>query len=65
MGFHPTLRSPEITYTNLLSWAKVGKGGTIPPGNQWVVKNSFECKSCLRVLFDGNVIENVLGQRVN
>jgi hypothetical protein len=42
-----------------LSWAKVGKGGTIPPGNQWVVKNSFECKSCLRVLFDGNIIENV------
>ena len=42
-----------------LSWAKVGKGGTISPGNQWVVKNSFECKSCLRVLFDGNTIENV------
>lgn len=41
-----------------LSWAKAGKGGTIPPGNQWVVKNAFQCESCLGVLFD-NAIENV------
>ena len=27
--------------------------------NSMVVKNAFECKSCQRVLFDGNVIENV------
>ena len=42
-----------------LTWAKSGAGGTIPPGNQWAVKNIFECKSCRRLLFDGNVLENV------
>jgi len=42
-----------------LRWAVVGKGGTIPPGNQWVEKNAFELKSAQRVLFDSNVIENV------
>jgi hypothetical protein len=42
-----------------LTWAKVGLGGTISPGNQWVEKNAFELKSAQRVLFDGNLIENV------
>jgi hypothetical protein len=40
-----------------LEWAKPGV--SIPPGNTMVVKNAFECKSCQRVLFDSNVIENV------
>jgi hypothetical protein len=38
-----------------LSWIKL----TTAPGNQWVEKNAFELKSAQRVLFDGNVIENV------
>ena len=42
-----------------LAWAKVGLGGTISPGNQWVEKNAFELKNAQRVLFDGNLIENV------
>ena len=40
-----------------LDWAAVGV--TIPPGNKWVAKNAFELKSAQRVIFDGNVIENV------
>ena len=40
-----------------LEWAQVGV--SIPPQNKMVVKNAFECKSCQRVLFDSNVIENV------
>ena len=39
-----------------LSWAQAGV--SIPPNNTMVVKNNFECKSCRRVLFDGNVNEN-------
>ena len=42
-----------------LTWAKAGPGGTISPGNQWVEKNAFELKSAQRILFDGNLIENV------
>jgi len=42
-----------------LSWAKSGVGGTIPPGNQWAVKNLLELKSVRRVLIDSNVLENV------
>ena len=40
-----------------LSWAQPGV--SIPPGNVMVVKNAFECKSCQRLLFDSNIIENV------
>jgi hypothetical protein len=40
-----------------LGWAAVGV--SLPPNNKWVVKNAFELKSAQRVLFDGNVIENV------
>jgi hypothetical protein len=40
-----------------LEWAQPGV--SIPPQNKMVVKNAFECKSCLRLLFDSNVIENV------
>ena len=40
-----------------LAWAKPGV--SIPPANTMVVKNAFECKSCQRLLFDNNVIENV------
>jgi hypothetical protein len=40
-----------------LAWAMPGLSR--PPGNTMVVKNAFECKSCLRLLFDSNVIENV------
>ena len=42
-----------------LSWAKSGPGGTIPPGNQWAVKNLLELKSARRVIIDNNVFENV------
>jgi hypothetical protein len=38
-----------------LSWV----AQTTAPINQWVEKNAFECKSCQRVLFDGNTVENV------
>jgi hypothetical protein len=38
-----------------LTWVPL----TLAPLNQWVEKNAFECKSCQRVLFDGNTIENV------
>ena len=38
-----------------LSWVSL----TTAPVNQWFEKNAFECKSCQRVLFDGNTIENV------
>ena len=37
-----------------LSWIPLSVGT-----HKMVVKNSFECKSCARVLFDRNVIENV------
>jgi hypothetical protein len=40
-----------------LAWATPGM--SLPPDNTMVVKNAFECKSCQRVLFDNNVIENV------
>jgi hypothetical protein len=40
-----------------LEWAQPGV--SIPPQNKMVVKNAFECKSCQRLLFDSNVIENV------
>jgi hypothetical protein len=40
-----------------LAWAKPGL--SLPPASTMVVKNAFECKSCQRVLFDSNVIENV------
>lgn len=40
-----------------LAWAKPGV--SVPPANTMVVKNAFECKSCQRLLFDSNVIENV------
>jgi hypothetical protein len=40
-----------------LAWAKPGL--SLPPNPTMVVKNAFECKSCQRVLFDSNVIENV------
>jgi len=42
-----------------LAWAKSGVGGTIPPNNQWAVKNLLEFKSARRVLVDSNVFENV------
>ena len=43
-----------------LAWAcNAGVGCTVGPGNQWVEKNAFELKSAQRVLFDGNLIENV------
>jgi hypothetical protein len=38
-----------------LAWVPL----TTAPVNQWVEKNAFECKSCQRVLFDSNTIENV------
>ena len=31
---------------------------TTAPGQQWIVKNNFECKACLRALVTGNVMEN-------
>jgi len=40
-----------------LIWAQVGV--TIPPKNQWVVKNNLELKSAQRVLVDSNILENV------
>ena len=52
----------QIQYNYLykpLGWAKVGTGGTISPGNQWVEKDAFELKSAQRVLFDSNYIQNV------
>jgi len=42
-----------------LAWAKSGVGGTIPPNNQWAVKNLLEFKSARRVLVDSNLFENV------
>ena len=40
-----------------LAWAVPGVG--VPPNQTMVVKNAFELKSAQRVLFDGNLIENV------
>ncbi len=37
-----------------LSWIPLSVGN-----HSMVVKNAFECKSCQRVLFDNNIIENV------
>ncbi len=37
-----------------LSWIPLSVGS-----HKMVVKNAFECKSCQRVLFDNNIIENV------
>jgi hypothetical protein len=37
-----------------LAWVPL----SLPPINQYVVKNSFELKSAQRVLFDNNIIEN-------
>lgn len=31
---------------------------TMAPGQQWIVKNNFECKACLRAVVTGNVMEN-------
>jgi hypothetical protein len=39
-----------------LEWA--APGVTMPPRPKWTEKNSFECKSCQRVLVEGNVMEN-------
>jgi hypothetical protein len=39
-----------------MAWAVPGI--TIPPHNQWVVKNNLEFKSARRVLVSGNVMEN-------
>ena len=39
------------------AWA--APGITLPPHNQWAVKNNLEFKSGRRVLVDGNLIENV------
>jgi len=50
----------EIRNNNLfkpLDWAEPGI--SLRPNPKWVVKNAFELKSARRVLFDGNVIENV------
>lgn len=40
-----------------LAWAQPGI--SLPPKNTMVVKNGFECKSCQRLIFDSNVVENV------
>jgi hypothetical protein len=50
----------DITITNNylykpLSWVPLSVGGN----PEYDVKNAFECKSCQRVLFDSNVIQNV------
>jgi hypothetical protein len=39
-----------------LEWAQIGI--TIPPKNEWVVKNNLEIKSARRVLVNGNTFEN-------
>ena len=38
-------------------WAQVGV--TLPPKNQWVVKNHLEFKSARRALVEGNLLENL------
>lgn len=50
----------DITITNNylykpLSWVPLSTGGN----PAYDVKNAFECKSCQRVLFDSNVVQNV------
>jgi hypothetical protein len=41
-----------------LSWIAISKLPSTDP-TSIVVKNSMECKSCLRLLFDSNVVENM------
>ncbi len=42
-----------------MAWKKRGTGGTMPPLNQWVVKDNLELKSARRVLVTGNTMQNV------